>query len=47
MAEVKTLMNLAQSAVATSADFAVSQAEASARRASDAAGEAARYLEEG
>ncbi|MDE7183208.1 MAG: hypothetical protein K2O40_01785, partial [Lachnospiraceae bacterium] len=47
MAEVKALMNLAQSAVTTSADFAVNQAEASARRASDAAEEAAQYLEEG
>jgi len=40
----KELMNIAQSTITTNADFAAKQAEASARRASDAAAGAEQYL---
>lgn len=44
LVEAKALMNLAQATITTNADFAAGQAEASARRASDAAADAARFL---
>lgn len=44
LAEVKALLNVSQSDITTKADFAVQQAESSARRAAAAAEEAAQYL---
>lgn len=44
LAEVKALMNLAQSTITTNADFAAHQAESAARRAMEAEAEAKQYL---
>lgn len=44
LSEAKALMNLAQSKIATNADFAVKQAEVSAQRAATAAEKASVYL---